>query len=76
MECVLVLRGRNSGSIGGGGLRQTEAKNGVVALQRLLYTFQRPASQISETKTCLTPGRAITKKHFCSTNEWTPYCVR
>lgn len=43
------------GSRGG----QTEARNGIAPLQRFLNYFQRPTTQITETKTTLTSGRAI-----------------
>lgn len=49
------------GSAGGGGVSQTEARNGVSPLQHFLNDFQRPNSQITETKTTLTPGMAIRK---------------
>lgn len=41
-----------------------EVRNGAAPLQRFLNDFQRPTSQITETKTTLTPGRAIRKTCF------------
>ncbi len=58
MECVLVLRGRKRVVAGG---VHTEARNGVATLQHFLNDFQRPTSQITETKTTLTPGMAVRK---------------
>lgn len=58
MKCVLVLRGRKRVVVEWG---QTEARNEIVPLQYFLEDFPRPTSQITETKTTLTPGRAIRK---------------
>lgn len=49
VKCVLALRGRKRAGVAEWG--QTEARNEVVPLQRFLYDFQRPTSQITETKT-------------------------
>lgn len=57
MECVRVLRGRKRVVVEGG----AEARNEVAPLQRFLNNFQRPTSQLTETKTTLTSGRAIRK---------------